>query len=706
MNHRLHLLADPSPLLEDATLELRVESGRAQPYGVTQCGPLVNFSVPCRRARRMTLRLFAAESGTELLRLELDSLRHRSGDVWHVALGNLRKPVRYSWFIAGQVEAAGPGQPEDPERGVLDPWAVAIVEDPARPGEWHGLFPLPEYTWRNPSPPLRPMDETVIYETHLRGFTADPSSGVTRPGSYAGLVEKIPYLKELGVTAVELLPVMEFDHRDNPRRNPETGEALVNFWGYDPLAFFAPKASYASVGAPLGATVEFRRMVDELHGAGIEVFMDVVFNHTAERDDTRHQYHFRLLDNPVWYMVDRQGVYRDFSGCGNSLNCNHPLVRRYIMDCLRFWVSEMGVDGFRFDLASILGRDSEGRVLDNPPVLEAIAHDPLLSRTKIIAEAWDAAGLYQVGRFPSWGRWAEWNGPFRDTMRRLLRGEAGQVAAAATRLAGSSDLYGSSGRSPLHSINFITAHDGFTLADLVRYEHKHNLPNGEENRDGSNSDYSSNYGEEGPGRDPGREALRMRQQRNALALLFLSQGVPMLLAGDEFGRSQQGNNNAWCQDNRISWLDWTLCDTNADLLEYTRSLIRLRRLHPGLRREGFFRQGPDSDIRWHGVTPEQPDFGPNSHTLAFELRGNGGQGLASADLYIALNFWSAELDFELPRPPGGGAWRELLCTASGEAVIVDPAKAPVVRGTRCRRPSNSILVLASLPEEKPPKENP
>ena len=701
MTHHIHLLADPGPIIAEFS-GVTVVIGHPQPLGVSRCGPATNFSLPARRASQVCLVLSDADSGTDRMLIELDPRWHRTGEVWHLAVTGLREPVCYSWRVRGVTDVPpAPGQLELPGRNLLDPWAKA-ARLPDTPGEsWRGLFPVRPYTWQHKDRPRHPLHETVIYELHTRGFTRHPSSGVSHPGSWLGLIEKIPYLKDLGVTAIELLPVADFDHRDNPRFNPLTGEALSNYWGYDPLAFFAPKASYSSTGDPLDSVDEFRQLADALHGAGIELFLDVVFNHSGERNDPEHVIHFRGMDNRLWYMVDAAGHDLDFSGCGNSLNCNHPLVRQYVLECLRWWVCEMGVDGFRFDLASILGRDSSGRVLENPPVLEAIALDPVLADTKLIAEAWDARGLYQVGSFPNWGRWAEWNGQFRDSLRRLLRGEEGQIGAVASRITGSADLYGPSGRSPMHSINFITAHDGFTLADLVRYEKKHNTANGEDNRDGNNHEHSCNWGVEGPSDDPVIEGLRLRQQRNGLALLLLSQGVPMLLAGDEFGRSQGGNNNAWCQDNDISWVDWNLLKDNADLFAYTRSLLELRRMHPMLRRQQFFATGPDSEIQWHGVTPGAPDFGPRSHTLACQLNGRRMaerlhlKGNA-VDLYLALNFWSKALEFELPPAPDTTGWRVLLDTNDGLPACPDPRKGRALKTAgRILIESRSLVLLGA-----------
>jgi glycogen operon protein len=467
-------------------------------------------------------------------------------------------------------------------------WAGTCEIDPQRTNRRSLYSRGPQYDWGEDAPPLTPLEDAVIYEVHVRGFTCDPSGGVTFPGTYLGLVEKIPYLKELGVTAVELMPVFEWDECDCPFVNPQTGEKMTNFWGYNPIAFAAPKAAFAAAAKAHGQTREFRDMVKAFHAAGMEVILDVVFNHTGEGDDRGRTFSFRGLDNELYYLLDDHGRYLNYTGCGNTVNCNHPVVRDLIMTCLRYWVGAMHVDGFRFDLASILGRDRKGNVMVEPPVIESITEDGVLADTKLIAEPWDAAGLYQVGRFPFGRRWSEWNGQYRDDVRRFWRGDAGLAAALASRVCGSADVYQWSGRLPRHSVNFITAHDGFTLWDLVSYNHKHNEANGEGNRDGLDDNCSWNCGAEGETDDPEVLTVRRRQARNLMATMLLSQGVPMLLAGDEFLRTQGGNNNAWCQDNAVSWVDWTLAEKNADFLRFTKEMIALRKRHPALRRRRFF----------------------------------------------------------------------------------------------------------------------
>jgi glycogen operon protein len=564
------------------------------------------------------------------------------------------------------------------------------------------LFFRRNFNWHDDLPPLTPLEDSVIYELHVRGFTCHPSSGVSEPGTFSGLVEKIPYLQELGVTAVELLPIHEFDENDCPFSNPKTGERLRNFWGYNSIAFNAPKAAYAAAGPEYGQVNEFRDMVHAFHAAGIEVILDVVFNHTGEGDDRGPTYSFRGLDNELYYLLDPKGNYLNYSGVGNTVNCNHPVVREMIISSLRYWVAEMHVDGLRFDLASIMGRDRKGNVLAEPPVIDMIAEDGVLTDTKLIAEPWDATGLYQVGRFPFGRRWSEWNGRYRDDVRRFWRGEPGMSGALATRVSGSADLYESSGRQPRHSVNFITAHDGFTLWDLVSYNEKHNLANGENNKDGSDLNFSWNCGVEGETNDPAMRALRQRQAKNFLVTLMLSQGVPMLLAGDEMLRTQRGNNNAWCQDNEVSWIDWSFAEKNAGFLRFVRQLVALRKRHPALRRRTFFHgPGPTGkltpDILWHGVEPGHPDWSPKSRTLAFCLDGSQSDREPDRDFYVALNAAAEATTFRIPLSPTGRAWRRAIDTnlSSPDDIALPDRGSPVAVNSGYQLAPFAALVLIS-----------
>jgi glycogen operon protein len=507
-------------------------------------------------------------------------------------------------------------------------------------------------------------------------------------------MEKIPYLKELGITAVELMPVTEFEECDNPRRNLLTGEPLRNFWGYQPVSFFAPKASYARKGAAGQVVLEFKRMVKTLHEAGIEVILDMVFNHTGEGDERGATFCWRGLDDPTYYLLDpKSGRYLNYSGCGNTMNCNHPVVRHQILRALRYWVTEMHVDGFRFDLASILGRGRDGEVLPNPPLLEAIAADPVMADVKLIAEAWDAAGLYQVGSFPSWGRWAEWNGRFRDEVRRFVKSDPGITRLLAARLSGSPDLYRGSERAPWHSINFVTSHDGFTLADLVSYNEQHNWENGEGNIDGHPENLSWNCGVEGESADPQVLALRRRQARNFLTLLLVSQGVPMLLGGDELGRTQRGNNNAYCQDNDQSWLDWGLLERNGALLRFVARLIRFRKAHPSLRRRSFFEDEQDPALAWHGARLGPPEWDAGSRALGMELTGADGD----EPIYIFANAHWLPTVFDLPRLPLGRSWRRFVDTAldPGSDALEPGSEAPLETARTYAAGPRSVVVLVA-----------
>jgi isoamylase len=677
---------------------IRTMRGRPTPLGVLAVSDGINFALLCRHGTAVTLVIEATDRDELIAEVVLDPRHNRTGDHWHVRIAGLPNSFRYGWKVDGP---RGPRHRFDPSIVLIDPTAAMLSG-----GEtWGGNHePYPDrtrrrtqyhrsgrYDWQEDAPPLVPLEDSIIYELHVRGFTCHPSSGVSAPGTFAGLVEKIPYLQWLGVTAVELLPIHEFDENDCPFYHPETGQRHRNFWGYNSIAFAAPKASYAQSGAQHEQVREFRDMVRAFHQAGIEVILDVVFNHTGEGDERGRTYSFRGLDNELYYLLTPDGKYLNYSGCGNTFNCNHPVVRDLILDCLRYWVGDMHVDGFRFDLASILGRDQRGQLMIEPPVIEMIAEDGVLAATKLIAEPWDAAGAYQVGTFPFGKRWSEWNGKFRDDVRRFWRGDPGFAGLLATRLAGSSDLYQAAGRSPLSSINFVTCHDGFTLYDLVSYNRKHNEANGEGNRDGTNENYSWNCGHEGPTDHPDILNLRRRQAKNLLATVLLSQGVPMLLAGDEFLRTQQGNNNAWCQDNEISWVDWRLCERNADFLRFAREMIHFRRRHPALRRRRFFRgrraMPAWPDVVWHGTEPYQPDFSATSHTLAMTINGRQTEREPDFDLYIAANAWREPLGFRIPPAPSGHPWRRVVDTAQA---------APhdfIHEGEGPRIPDDSVYVL-------------
>ena len=547
------------------------------------------------------------------------------------------------------------------------------------------------YDWEGDLPLKRPFAETVIYELHVRGFTRHPSSGVTlvKSGTYAGLIEKIPYLKDLGVTAVELLPVFQFDPQDAP-------QGRVNYWGYQPVSFFAPHPAYSSRKEPLGVLDEFRDMVKAHHRAGIEVILDVVFNHTTEGGQGGPTLCYRGLANDFYYILEHDKArYADYTGCGNTLNANQPIVRRLIQDSLRYWVTQMHVDGFRFDLASILSRDEAGRPLPNPPVLWDIESDPLLAGTKLIAEAWDAAGLYQVGSFVG-DTWQEWNGRFRDDVRSFLKGDYDSVSRVATRLLGSPDIYGHEEREAEQSVNFITCHDGFTLNDLVSYNHKHNEANGENNRDGSDDNLSWNCGAEGPTDDAAIEALRDRQVKNFFALELLAAGTPMLLMGDEVRRSQRGNNNAYCQDGDISWFDWSLLERHAGVHRFVKALNAFRQRRDVVAQEGKVSLNQllqRAKIEWHGVALHCPDWSEHSHSLAFTLQSLRARYL----LHSMFNAYWEPLTFELPPVPAESQqhWRRCIDTALASPDDIYPwDKGPLVEQAAYVVQPRSVVLLA------------
>jgi glycogen operon protein len=688
-----------------------VRVGRPFPYGAVPVPGGVNFSVYSDGATRMSLVLFERGGRQPVAELEFPQ-EFRIGSVYAMTVFGLDvENLQYGF------RAEGPFAPErgdrfDPTRILGDPYARLVSGRDVWGSEpdWGDVFPYrsevvaDDFDWGDEAPLRIPYQDLVIYETHVRGFTRHPSSGVSAPGTYAGLVEKIPYLRELGVNCVELLPVFEFDEFDNTRSDPVTGERLLDYWGYNTVHFFAPKAGYAATGRLGMQADEFKNLVRELHRAGIEVVLDVVFNHTAEGNEHGPTLSFRGLDNATYYMLTPQGEYYNFSGTGNTVNCNHPVVRDFVLNCLRYWVSEYHIDGFRFDLAAILDRGPDGSPLPNPPLLEQLAYDPVLRHTKLIAEAWDAGGLYQVGRFPNYGRWSEWNGRFRDAARRFVKGEPGVAGELATRMAGSPDLY--QGRSATASINFVTCHDGFTLHDLVSYNGKHNEANGEGNRDGSDDNLSWNCGEEGPTDSPHVRALRLRQMKNLLLILLTSQGVPMLLAGDEVGRTQRGNNNTYCQDNELSWFDWGLLDSQAELLEFTKALIAFRKAHPSLRGAahpvGSAAPGrPLPDVSWHGVRPWQPDWAEHVRLLALMRGGTAEDGGDDGDerIYVALNaHWEAH-DLELPRLPEGEAWHLFADTGAARPHALHPlgAEPPLQHPDRYHLGPHAAVVLVGRP---------
>ena len=685
-------------------LKVELHPGHPLPLGATVRRSGVNFAIASRYATSVTLFIFTPDAEEAIVEFPLDARFHRTGEIWHAFLKGLDPGISYAYRMDRVPNAEPQVHRFDFQADLLDPYAKALsggdtwgIPARGRQGPRRGLVLQDEFDWGDDEPPLIYPADAIVYELHVRGFTQHPSSGVSRPGTFAGVVEKIPYLKALGVNVVELMPVWEFEEADSDRINPFTGERLLNYWGYHPIAFFCPNASYASQKGDGAQVREFKEMVKSLHAAGIAVVLDIVFNHTAEGNERGPTHSFRGIDNAIYYLIDPQtGMYHDYTGCGNTLNCNHPRVRDLIIDVLRYWVAEMHIDGFRFDLASVLGRGLDGAVLANPPIIERIAEDALLRQTALIAEAWDAAGLYQVGHFLSSGRWAEWNGRFRDDVRRFVKSDPGMVSALASRLVGSPDLYQTSGRRPYHSLNFVTCHDGFTLADLVAYNGKHNEANGEGNADGSNDNLSWNCGCEGPTEAAEIIRLRQRQMRNFATILLLSAGTPMILAGDEFGRTQRGNNNAYCQDNEISWVDWRLLEVHADLFRFFRHLIQFRRMHPLLRRETFDsdEEGRALHIAWHGVELGKPDWSSESRCLAMHLHGREGE--ETDDIYFIANAHWEEHSFELPHLTGRRWCRFVDTMQTPPHDIAEPgAEATLAEQHHYPVGARSVVVLVS-----------
>jgi isoamylase len=716
MAEQLAMKQSASDTLEAPFEVGEVQAGSPLPIGgAHQYGDGVNFVLFSRHATRVRLELYRhADDSSATKVIELDPARHRTGDVWHVWLRGIPAGQLYGYRIEG------PYQPErghrfNPHKLLLDPFAraIACVEDwdfsAARGYDSSSslsdlsistvddagttpkcIFTNDRFDWEMDAPPKHSASDTVIYETHVRGFTIHPSSGVAHPGTFIGLTEKIPYLQDLGVTAIELMPVLEFNENESNRLNPITGKKLRNYWGYNPVAFFAPKQSYSIAGPHRRQTLEFREMVKAFHRAGIEVILDIVLNHTAEGNETGPTICLRGIENSIFYMLQENSprYYKDFTGVGNTLNANHPIVREYVRLVLRYWVMHMHVDGFRFDLASVLGRDEHGNILRNAPLLESIAEDPILRDVKLIAEAWDAGGAYQVGSF-STKRWMEWNGRFRDDVRRFWIGDTGMMGLFASRICGSSDLYKESGKGPGSSLNFVTSHDGFTLNDLVSYKQKHNNENGEHGRDGSDANYSDNCGVEGPSGDPAVEGMRNRLIKTFLLTLFVSRGVPMLLGGDEFRRTQRGNNNAYCQDNDVSWVDWNLAEKHKEILRFTRGMIAFRRAHPVLQKEIFY---TDADIKWfapNGGIPGWADERQKSFSCLI-------LGQTEPDLFLMFNADARSVDFSIPAPPAGKIWRLSVDTSrSAPDDLFEPGKEPSMQGQISFRvePRSSAILL-------------
>jgi isoamylase len=682
-------------------MALEVLPGQSYPLGATVYPNGVNFCVFSKNCDYIELLLFDLPNAAHPDHIiRLDPVVNRSFYYWHVFVPGLTAGQIYAYRVYGPY-APEQGHYFDGSKVLIDPYARAIL-----PQHYHRAAAIgtgdncayalrgvvvdnSTYDWEGDKPLFHPYATTIIYELHVGGFTSNPNSGVEPAlrGTYAGLIEKIPYLASLGITSVELLPVQQFDDQDSP-----SGK---NYWGYSPIAYFAPHQAYSSRQKPLGAVDEFRDMVKALHRANIEVILDIVFNHTAEGNHTGPTLSFRGFENRAYYIPAADPrYYADFSGCGNSLNANQSIVRRMLIDCLRYWVAEMHVDGFRFDLASVLARDEWGQPLKSPPILWEIESDPILAGTKIIAEAWDAVGLYQVGSFVG-HRWAEWNGQFRDDIRRFVKSDPDTVAKAALRMVGSPDLYPQPNREPSRSINFVTCHDGFTLNDLVSYNEKHNELNGEHNRDGSDANYSWNHGVEGPSDDPAIEALRLRQIKNMFTILALSQGTPMILMGDEVRRTQHGNNNAYCQNNDLSWFDWSAIERENDLLRFVRNVLTFSRSHPLFCEEHFWTTPNKLEaarLTWHGTTLNQLDWRSNSHSLAFTLY----HPPSGDQLHMMLNAYWEPLTFELPELSPQQHWCRVIDTfmPSPDDFCPPSAHAYIASDTYLLQPRSVVLLMS------------
>jgi isoamylase len=676
--------------------------GKSFPLGATPQQSGVNFSVFCQNGVAVELLLFdgVTDPGPTHI-IPLDPQRNRTSYYWHIFVPDLAPGQIYGYRVGGPFDPRE-GHRYNRQKVLLDPYGKCVADghysraaaagtgDNAPNALKSVVTESRSYDWEGDTPLYRPFSQSVIYEMHVAGFTRHPSSGVAPEirGTFAGVIEKIPHLLSLGITAVELLPVFQFDPQD-------AAPGLSNYWGYSPVSFFAPHSGYSSRRDPLGCLAEFKDMVKALHRAGIEVILDVVYNHTAEGPEEGPTICFRGFENAVYYMLkeDDRGSYANYSGCGNTLNTNHPIVRRMIHDSVHYWVSTMHVDGLRFDLASILSRDESGRPMANAPILSDLESDPVLAGTKLIAEAWDTE-VYQVGSFAG-GNWKEWNGVFRDHVRGFVKGDRSTTRSLASRMLGSPDLYEHHDRAAEHSVNFVTCHDGFTLNDLVSYNGKHNEANLENNRDGSDNNLSWNCGAEGGVAATQVECLRNKQIKNLLAINFLAIGTPMILMGDEARRTQLGNNNAYCQDNAIGWFDWTLLERHKEILRFVQQLVRLRlglataQEQEYLSLTEFLRQ---AEIRWHGIRLDEPDWGDESHSLAVTLTSAKGERL----IHFLFNTWWESLEFQLPAPLGRNHWRRLVDTSLTPPLdIIEASHAPVVDACCYAAQSRSIVVLSS-----------
>lgn len=683
-----------------------VRPGFYEINGATAIPGGINFTIHSNQATGVELLLFERKQKEPFAVLPFPP-HYRIGNCYSMIVFNLDiDNLEYAYRMDG---------PYDPSRGLLfnkenvllDPyakavaglreWGVEAVDEKDYAG-YHARVVADDFDWGNCKQPLTPAEDLIIYELHVRGFTKDASSGALYPGTFDAIREKIPYLKELGVTAVELMPIFEFDEMHGHREY--NGQQLIDYWGYNTVNFFSPNTAYVSKPEYNKEGNELKRLVKLLNENGIEVILDVVFNHTAEGNEQGPVFSFKGIDNNIYYMLTPEGYYYNFSGCGNTMNCNHPIVRNMIIDCLRYWVIAYRIDGFRFDLASILGRNEDGSPMSKPPLLESLAFDPILAKVKLIAEAWDAGGMYQVGSFPSWNRWIEWNGKYRDDVRGFLKGDDHMEMAAADRISGSPDIYNPSTRGHLSSVNFLTCHDGFTLHDLYTYNYKHNEDNGWNNTDGANDNYSWNCGVEGETDDPEVNKLRRRLVKNACVTLMLSRGIPMFLAGDEFGNSQFGNNNAYCQDNEISWLDWSLLDKNRDLFTFFQYMIWYRKHHRVIRVDTEKCSLNYPCISRHGLNPFWMDNNSNNHYVGIMYAGKHHVSGTDEIIYLAINAYWHEQTVTLPQAPEGCKFYLMIDTMREDSVVQDmvPVNGQITIGPR------SVMVMETFPILELPDE--
>jgi isoamylase/glycogen operon protein len=678
--------------MNQSTPSPTLSSGLPYPFGNSASQDGINFAIYIKDAEKVSLCLFDEnQPNTPLHEIELSPVNNRTGEVWHAFIQGLPDYVLYAYRVTLK---------NAPDKNILllDPFCKSIASH----SSWGALHtneqsyqPLGKivpkgYDWQDDRYPKIPTKDLIIYEMHVRGFTQDPSSGVAHPGTFSGITEKIPYLKSLGVNALEILPLFEFNECENLIVQPRTKEKLFNYFGYSTVNFFSPMNRYASQTMHDHARNEFRDMVKALHKNGIEIILDVVFNHSFEGNEKGPTLSFRGLDPHAYYMIDAEGNYLNFSGCGNTLNSNHPIVISLIVESLRYWVTEMHVDGFRFDLASIMTRAENGAPLPNAPLVEAISKDPILADTKLIAEAWDAGGLYQVGSFYPGKRWLEWNGKYRDIVRRFIKGTQGHKTAFATALSGSQDLYGWR-ESPSCSVNFITAHDGFSLADLVTYNQKQNLDNGEENRDGFDHNDSWNCGFEGHSSNKKVVFLRERQIRNFILALVISQGIPMIIMGDEYAHTRHGNNNTWCQDNALNWFLWDHLEIRPGFNRFFKSLINFRKNEPLLGRDYFL---SDKDVSWHGTIPNQPEWEKDNGLVAFSL--NTEQG---PQLYVAFNASHIAITINIPPTNPGFSWYWVVNTHNPPPEdFFELEQRKKLEFNTIRIPSYSAYMLKAMPQ--------